>query len=91
MWVTAGKVIIIEKNREVSRVCASKIISILLEYEKEGQQSLPSLLIKQKQTINKLGQEHWENQYSLSFFPNRFSDIHYILPVSISRDALNPT
>lgn len=45
MWVTAGKVIIIEKNREVSRVCASKIISILLEYEKEGQQSLPSLLI----------------------------------------------
>lgn len=45
MWVTAGEVIIVEKNRAVSRGCASKITSICLEYEKEGQQSLRSLLI----------------------------------------------
>lgn len=45
MWVTAGEVVIVEKNREASRGYASKISSICLEYEKEGQQSLPSLPI----------------------------------------------
>jgi len=45
MWVTAGKVTIVEKNREVRRGCAAKITSIHLECDKEGQQSLPSLLI----------------------------------------------